>query len=167
MPVPTTSGSSARPQRRLVPRAEETAPSPGVLRLVKQAGHGTASDHARLSHAVSAGQARTTAIRQLTIKSAPVPDCLHGPRARGPPSEQKASALVQPPPTMTPSGSHRSSQDWFAFHRKTCPLIRRLFLSIPAIACISPSVSGSLTTESILDSYSLRLSEKGIGVWPR
>lgn len=45
-----------------------------------------------------------------------------------------------------PSVSQRASQVWASFHRKTWPLISRLFLSMPAMAAISSSVSGSATT---------------------
>ena len=46
---------------------------------------------------------------------------------------------------ISPSISHRSSHVCPSFHKKTCPLIRRQFLSIWAIAAISSSVSGSVT----------------------
>ncbi len=47
---------------------------------------------------------------------------------------------------ITPSRSQRSSHVWCCFHKKTCPLMRRQFLSIAAMAAISASVSGGLTT---------------------
>ncbi len=43
---------------------------------------------------------------------------------------------------ISPLGSHRSSQVWPSFHRKTWPLISRQFRSIAAISRISCSVSG-------------------------
>ena len=59
-----------------------------------------------------------------------------------------------------PSGSQRSCQAWSCFHKKTWPLMRRLFLSVPAMASISSGLRGSDNTEARLDSYSLRLIEK-------
>jgi hypothetical protein len=47
---------------------------------------------------------------------------------------------------IAPSRSQRSSQVWSCFHKKTCPLMRRQFLSMPAMAAMSASVSGGLTT---------------------
>src|SRR2546430_1159264 len=41
---------------------------------------------------------------------------------------------------MAPSTSQRSSQLCPWFHKNTCPLINRQFLSMPAIARMSPSV---------------------------
>src|SRR5579884_1171971 len=46
---------------------------------------------------------------------------------------------------ISPFRSHRSSQLWLSFQRNTCPLIRRQFLSMAAIARISSSVSGAET----------------------
>jgi len=57
---------------------------------------------------------------------------------------------------ISPPGSHRSSQPWPSFHRKTCPLMRRQFLSMPAISFISASVSGSLTVHRRFERYSWR-----------
>ena len=46
---------------------------------------------------------------------------------------------------MVPSRSHRSSQRWPAFQRNTWPLISRQSRSMPAIAAMSASSSGSPT----------------------
>ena len=64
------------------------------------------------------------------------------------PSRWPGPALAKPGyDAISPSGSQRSSQVWSGLHRNTWPLTRRLPLSMPAIACISLSVSGSLTAD--------------------
>src|ERR1039458_4084451 len=47
---------------------------------------------------------------------------------------------------ITPSRSHRSSQLWFGFHKKTCPLMSLQLRSIDAIACMSCAVRGGVVT---------------------
>ena len=68
---------------------------------------------------------------------------------------------------IIPCGSHRSSQLWLSFQRNTCPLIRREFLSIPAICVISSSLRKSLVTASRLLFNFSGFTEKGIGTCPR
>ena len=65
-----------------------------------------------------------------------------------------------------PFTSHRPSQVWSSFHKKTWPLIRRLPLSILAISCISSLVKGSATTACKVLRYWGRLTENGMGMWP-